>query len=130
MELTSLNNFNSEEINAILHEAALESNLQITSNPTNISIANLLTHEYGIKSGSTNTDNWIIGFNNEIVSSIWIGYDDNKNMTNNDFKYSKKIWANAIESYLKDKEISWYSIPDNVVGVIVDPITGNIANDD
>lgn len=98
--------------------------------PTNISISSMLTHEYSIKSGSTDTDNWIIGFNPNVTTSIWIGYDDNKPMNNNDFKYSKKIWANAMESYLKDKETNWYSIPENVVGVIVDPITGNLATDE
>lgn len=98
--------------------------------PTNISISSMLTHEYSIKSGSTDTDNWIIGFNPNVTTSIWIGYDDNKPMNNNDFKYSKKIWANAMESYLKDKETNWYSIPENVVGVIVDPITGNLATNE
>ncbi len=98
--------------------------------PTNISISSMLTHEYSIKSGSTDTDNWIIGFNPNVTTSIWIGYDDNKPMNNNDFKYSKKIWANTMESYLKDKETNWYSIPENVVGVIVDPITGNLATDE
>jgi len=98
--------------------------------PTNISIAPLLTHDYAIKSGSTDTDNWIIGFNQNVVSSIWIGYDDNKNLETNDYKYSKKIWAQAVEDYLKDKETTWYKIPSNVVGVIVDPITGNIINSD
>ncbi len=98
--------------------------------PTNISIASLLTHNYAIKSGSTDTDNWIIGFNKNAVTSIWIGYDDNKVLSTNDFKYSKKIWANAMESYLKDKEVSWYDIPSNVVGVIVDPITGNLATNE
>ena len=98
--------------------------------PTNISISSLLTHDYGIKSGSTDTDNWIIGFNQNVATSIWIGYDDNKAMNNNDFKYSKKIWANAMETYLKDKEVKWYDIPENVVGVIVDPITGNLATNE
>lgn len=98
--------------------------------PTNISISTLLTHEYAIKSGSTNTDNWIIGFNPDVVTSIWLGYDDNKNLNESDFKYSKKIWANTMEGYLKDKESSWYQIPDNVVGVIVDPITGNLATNE
>jgi len=98
--------------------------------PTNISIASLLTHDYAIKSGSTNTDNWIIGFNKDIVTSIWIGYDDNKDLGSDDFRYSKKIWAGAIEGYLKDKEVSWYSIPENVVGVIVDPINGNLATNE
>ncbi len=98
--------------------------------PTNISIASLLTHDYAIKSGSTDTDNWIIGFNQNILTSVWIGYDDNSNMTNDDFKYSKKIWANAMENYLKNQEVKWYEIPNNVVGVIVDPITGNLATNE
>ena len=98
--------------------------------PTNISISSLLTHDYGIKSGSTDTDNWIIGFNEDIVASIWIGYDNNKKLNQDDFKYSKKIWANMVEAYLKDKEVNWYNIPENVVGVIVDPITGSLATDE
>lgn len=98
--------------------------------PTNISIASQLTHEYAIKSGSTDTDNWIIGFNKEVATSIWIGYDNNKDLDGNDYKYSKKIWANAMENYLKGKDIEWYKIPNNVVGVIVDPITGNLATNE
>jgi len=42
LELTSLNNLSPEEINEILREAALESDLQITSNPTDISIDDIL----------------------------------------------------------------------------------------
>ena len=98
--------------------------------PTNISIAATLTHDYAIKSGSTNTDNWIIGFNEDIVTSIWLGYDNNKDLGSGDFKYSKKIWASTVENYLKDKETKWYDIPSNVVGVIVNPITGNLATED
>ena len=29
-----------------------------------------------------------------------------------------------VEEYLKDIEDTWYKVPDNVVGVLVDPITG------
>jgi membrane carboxypeptidase/penicillin-binding protein len=32
-----------------------------------------------------------------------------------------------MEDYLKDKESKWYNIPDNVVAVLIDPTTGNIA---
>ncbi len=34
-----------------------------------------------------------------------------------------------MEAYFKDKETTWYNIPSNVVGVLVNPITGVIAND-
>ena len=38
--------------------------------------------------------------------------------------YTKKIFADTMEEYLKDTKESWYSIPNNVVGVLVDPISG------
>ena len=98
--------------------------------PTNISIRALLSNKYAIKSGSTDTDNWVIGFNKNAVMSIWVGNDDNTNLKENDYKYIKKIWANTMETYLKDKDNSWYLKPDNIIGVFVDPITGKLANKD
>ena len=68
-------------------------------------------------------------FNKNIVTSIWIGYDDSKEMSGNDYKYAKKIWANTMEGYLKDKDNTWYSKPNNVVGVLVVPISGEIENE-
>ena len=99
------------------------------SYPTNISIRALLSHKYGIKSGSTDTDNWVIGFNKNAVMSIWVGYDDNSPLLTNDYKYVKKIWANTMEGYLKDTDDDWYEKPENVVGVLVDPITGELPNE-
>lgn len=99
------------------------------SYPTNISINALLSHKYAIKSGSTSTDNWVIGFNKNAVMSIWVGYDDNEKLKTTDYKYVKKIWANTMEKYLKDKDNTWYEKPDNVVGVFVDPITGELASE-
>jgi hypothetical protein len=32
-----------------------------------------------------------------------------------------------MEGYLKDKDSSWYDIPNNIVGVLVNPITGKIS---
>ena len=98
------------------------------SYPTNISINALLSHKYAVKSGSTDTDNWMIGFNKNAVMSIWVGNDDNSILQINDYKYIKKIWANTMESYLKDKDNSWYSQPINVIGIFVNPINGEIAN--
>ena len=99
------------------------------SYPTNISINALLSNKYAIKSGSTDTDNWVIGFNKNAVMSIWVGYDDNKALTVNDYKYIKKIWANTMETYLKDKDNTWYEKPDNIIGVLVDPISGKLIDE-
>lgn len=100
------------------------------SYPTNISIKALLSNKYAIKSGSTSTDNWVIGFNKNVVTSIWVGNDDNSDIEGTDYKYVKKIWANTMEKYLENKDNTWYTKPNNVVGVFVDPITGTLANKD
>lgn len=97
--------------------------------PTALSIAPRIKHKLALKSGTTDTDSWSIGYNKEITTAIWIGYDDNKDLSVSDFKYSKNIWVDAIEGYLKDHEDSWYNQPSNVVGVLVNPITGKQATE-
>ena len=41
----------------------------------------------------------------------------------------KNIWVDATEGYLKDHEDNWYKQPSNVVGVLVNPITGRPAKE-
>ena len=95
--------------------------------PTLISLLPKITNKYSIKSGTTNTDMWIIGYNQDAVLGIWTGYDDNSILSGNESNYHKNIWIETMEGYLKDKDTSWYDIPDNIVGVLVNPITGEIA---
>ena len=95
--------------------------------PTLISLLPKINNKYSIKTGTTDTDLWIIGYNKNVVLSIWNGYDNNQFISDNDKKYHKNIWIDTMEDYLKDKDNSWYEIPDNVVGTIVNPINGKIA---
>ncbi len=95
------------------------------SYPTAINLAPKLTHTYALKSGTTDTDHWSIGYNPDVVTAVWVGYDDNQNLEVGDYKYSRNIWADTMEDYMVNKEDSWYSQPENVVGVLVNPITGN-----
>ena len=97
--------------------------------PTLISLLPNITHKYSIKSGTTDTDLLIIGYNKDAVLSIWNGYDDNSKIESKEYSYHKNIWIDTMEAYFKDKETPWYDIPSNVVGVLVNPITGIIAND-
>lgn len=97
--------------------------------PTGINIRAKLKHKLAVKSGTTNTDCWVIGYNKDVVTAIWTGYDDNTLLNNSEMKYSKLIWADSIEGYLKDKDDNWYTQPNNVVGVLVNPITGDLATE-
>lgn len=97
--------------------------------PTLISLLPNITHKYSIKSGTTDTDLLIMGYNKNAVLGVWTGYDDNKKIDSSKYSYHKNIWIDTMESYFKDHEASWYDIPDNVVGVLVNPITGTLVED-
>ena len=98
--------------------------------PTLISLLPQITNKYSIKSGTTNTDMWIIGYNKNAVLGVWTGYDNNKSFNSNETAYHKDIWINTMEKYLKDKDNSWYNAPNNIVGVLVNPLTGEISNEE
>ena len=100
------------------------------SYPTAIGIAPKIKHKLALKSGTTNTDHWAIGYNKDVTCAVWIGYDDNTFLTSDDYKYSRGIWVDAVEGYLEDKEDNWYKQPNNVVGVLVNPLTGKPAKQD
>lgn len=97
--------------------------------PTLISLLPNITNKYAIKSGTTDSDLLIIGYNANAVLSIWNGYDDNSKINSKDYSYHKNIWIDTMESYFEDQEATWYNIPENVVGVLVNPITGIVADE-
>ena len=96
--------------------------------PTAYSISDKLTKKYAIKTGTTDYDHLVFGYNKDVIVSTWTGYDDNRQILSNDTYNNKLMWADIIEAYLKDKENNWYNMPNNVVGVLVDTQTGILAN--
>ncbi len=97
--------------------------------PTAVNLASRMTHTYALKSGTTNTDNWYIGYNKDVVTAVWCGYDDNRDLNSSEYKYAQNIWLANMEDYMEGKEDAWYTQPDNVVGVLVNPISGKPATD-
>lgn len=99
------------------------------ANPTALTIASKLSRKYAIKTGTTDTDFWIAGYNPDIVMVTWVGMDDNSSLSANDSYISKNIWADTVEDILGDTESSWYEAPENVVGVVLDAVSGKPTND-
>ena len=93
------------------------------TSPTLISISNVLNGKYAIKSGSTSTDYWTIGYNNDYLVMVWAGNDDNSKVKSIDSKITKKIWANTIEN-IKDNKKTWYEIPNGITIDTIDPYSG------
>lgn len=96
--------------------------------PTALNIASTLTHKYALKTGSTNTDYWIVGYNPDRLMMMWMGYDNNKEVNGNVRNNAKKIWALTIEESLNSINTTWYETPKNVVAIPLDAVTGKTTN--
>ena len=92
-------------------------------------IASKLSRKYAIKTGTTATDYWTVGYNKDDLMLIWIGYDNNREFTKGYGYMSKNIWADTMEEIQKEYEDNWYKTPENVVGIILDSVTGEVTND-
>ena len=96
--------------------------------PTIISLASKISRKYAMKTGSTSSDCWMVGYNPNILMMVWNGYDDNREVKASDGNIAKNIWVNTIESYdIENKD--WYQKPDNVVGLVLDAISGEEVSD-
>ena len=92
-------------------------------------IASKLSRKYAIKTGTTASDYWTVGYNKDDLMLIWLGYDDNREFTKGYSYVGKNAFADTIEEIQKDLEDNWYKTPENVVGLILDSVTGELTND-
>lgn len=94
--------------------------------PTVLYLNGKLSHKYALKSGTTDNDYWLCGYNKNALMLVWAGNDENKDTPKAYSKIIKNIWLATMESYLKDidTEEDWYKKPENVVAVPMNPISG------
>lgn len=92
---------------------------------TGSSISGQLSRLYAGKSGTTEADNWMVGYSPSIAAGVWTGYDDNRSIEFvAETSYAKKIWARIMEAAHRGKPQENFPIPDGVVGIPIDIATG------
>ncbi len=83
------------------------------------------------KTGTTNgpTDAWFSGYNPEVVTTAWLGFDQNLLLGKNEFGGSaaQPIWIDYMRVALADREERAREIPEGMVHVRIDPKTGLLA---
>ena len=97
------------------------------NSPTIISLASKISSKYAMKTGSTGTDCWMVGYDSNVLMLTWNGYDDNRELEVKDGSISKNIWVDTVENLSVEKK--WYEIPSNVIGVPLDAVTGMESKD-
>lgn len=118
--------FNSNDVYILNELLTTTTNSTFTdyTTPTALSLASKMSRKYALKTGTTNTDSWVAGYNPDALMMVWIGNDDAKYIDNKASYYSKNIWLETMEGYLENTEPTWYDTPQNVIGLIRDGITG------
>ncbi|HJJ16789.1 MAG TPA: penicillin-binding protein [Bacilli bacterium] len=96
------------------------------NNPTVMSLSSKLNQKYAIKTGSTGTDCWIVGYNKRNLMLVWNGYDDNREVEVKDGSYSKNIWLETMNKI--NTKNDWYTAPKNIIGMPLNAITGKYDN--
>jgi penicillin-binding protein 2D len=95
---------------------------------TGQSIRKEITRPYAGKSGTTETDSWMIGFAPQLVAGVWTGYDHSETIDKiTEKQYAKQIWVQFMEKSLQGKPKKKFKPTKGVVGVYVDPDNGKLA---
>jgi penicillin-binding protein 1A len=80
------------------------------------------------KTGTTNRsrDAWFSGFSPELVTTVWVGFDDNKPIgRGTGSSAALPIWVDFMGLALKNRVATEFPVPQNVVIASIDPNTGS-----
>ena len=80
------------------------------------------------KTGTTNnnTDTWFIGFTSKLVVGIYVGFDEPASLGRYETggKTAMPIFKNFILNSISKEEATPFKVPDGIVMMVVDPVTG------
>ena len=83
------------------------------------------------KTGTTNDqkDAWFSGFNPDVVASVWVGFDQPRNLGRGEYggTAALPIWMDYMQTALKNSPQQSLRIPDGIATVRIDPETGKRA---
>ena len=89
--------------------------------------------QVAVKTGTTNNkrDNWAIGWTPQVMVGVWVGNNDNTEMKSvaSGVSGATPIWRKIINEFLKNKPVENFKVPDEVVKVEVDAVSGYKSHD-
>lgn len=95
---------------------------------TGVSLRGRMTHTYAAKSGTTISDQWLIGYTPSITAGVWNGYDQGKTLSvQEDMAATKQVWIDFMETVNNGKPNETFTVPSGIEGVVVDIETGKLA---
>jgi penicillin-binding protein 1B len=81
------------------------------------------------KTGTTNDlrDAWFVGFTPELLTVVWVGFDDNQPLGLSGSQAALPIWTEFMARALAGRPNVPFETPENISFVDIDPDTGKLA---
>ena len=81
------------------------------------------------KTGTTNDtrDAWFIGFTPELLTVVWVGYDDNQIVGLTGAQAALPIWSQFMKTALAGRQSVPFEAPDGISWIEIDKETGQLA---
>ena len=81
------------------------------------------------KTGTTNDlrDAWFAGFTPELLTVVWVGFDDNQPVGLSGARAALPIWTQFMKSALAGRASVPFAVPDGIVTAEIDAQTGKLA---
>lgn len=92
--------------------------------PTVLSLGRKVDRKFALKSGTTDYDYWIAGYNPDLLMMVWCGNDLNESIDSSYSTKIKNIWYDTTTTNLKDVTSSWYEMPENIIALPLNAISG------
>ena len=88
-----------------------------------------LTLDAAGKTGTTNDlrDAWFIGFTPELLTVVWVGFDDNQILGLSGAQAALPIWTQFMKAALAGRQSVPFKAPDGITWVEIDKETGKLA---
>ncbi|MEW9699235.1 transglycosylase domain-containing protein [Paenibacillus sp. SI8] len=93
-------------------------------------VASTIKRPIAGKTGTTDTDAWLVGFTPELATAVWVGYDKDRDISNVESHLASPIFAEFTETTLDAIPPKLFPIPEGVASVYIDPISGKLSNED
>lgn len=84
------------------------------------------------KTGTTNDrrDSWFSGYSPDRVTTVWVGYDDNRSTSLSGARAGVPIWSRFVKQVEPRGGYRVFPQPGGIATAVIDPTTGQLATDD
>jgi membrane carboxypeptidase/penicillin-binding protein len=81
------------------------------------------------KTGTTNDlrDAWFVGFTPELLTVVWVGFDDNQPVGLSGSQAALPIWTQFMRNALAGRASVAFDVPGGISFMDIDPLTGKLA---